>query len=57
MVATKNPEIRKAVNTLYDLSANDKVRRNMNKDKKHGGTEKLSMNICLIANYAKWRGK
>ena len=26
MVAEKNPEIRKAVNTLYKLSADDKVR-------------------------------
>ena len=26
MIAMKNPEIRKAVNTLYELSANDKVR-------------------------------
>jgi len=26
MVAVKNPEIRKAVNTLYELSADEKVR-------------------------------
>jgi len=26
MVAERNPEIRKAVNTLYELSADDKVR-------------------------------
>ena len=26
MIATRNPEIRKAVNTLYELSADDKVR-------------------------------